>query len=205
MRAGMVMAVAILMSGDARAACAPEQMLKVVVPKSFAAQPKTVYRLGTKYGRVEEVPDRAQRIHGLMVVSEPDVWMMNLMSKTGQHVVDTGTPYHFHAPVLAGPDDPDFLRAFEFGCELDYLKKKSSEPPKPFDLNGRSLKAHMASEGDYMLVLVIDPDTQIPVVAMLYESGKIAVYFKYLVYETGLKPDLGLFSPPAGMKFTEAK
>jgi len=210
---GLVFVVSVLSSGYARAGCAPEQMVKVAIRdatpgldrNSFAAQPKTFYRLGTKYGRVEEVPDREHGLHGLMVVSEPDVWMINLFTKTGQHIVDTGAPYHFHAPVLAAGDDPEFVKAFEFGCELEYLKQKSSGPPKPLDLNGRTLNSYTASEGEYKIVLVVDPATSKPFAATVHRGETVVRYIRYLEYETGLKPILALFAPPKGVKYTEAK
>ena len=48
--------------GSTWADCAPEKMVRIVVrdatpgvdPDSFAAQPKTIYRLGSKYARTEE-------------------------------------------------------------------------------------------------------------------------------------------------------
>ena len=212
-RIGLVLAVAVLSSGYAQAGCAPEQMVKVAIRdatpgldrNSFAAQPKTFYRLGTKYGRVEEVPDREHGIHGLMVASEPDVWMINQITKTGQHIVDTGAPYHFHAPVLAVGDDPEFVKAFEFGCELEYLKQKSSGPPKSLNLNGRTLDSYVASEGEYKIVLVVDPATLKPFAATVHKGEKVIRYIRYLEYETGLKPDLALFAPPKGVQYTEPK
>jgi len=187
-------------------------MVKVVIrdatpgvdPGSFAAQPKTFYRLGTRYGRTEEVPDPEHGMHVLIVVSEPDAWMVNLASKTGQHIVDASAPYHHHAPVLAAPDDPEFVKAFEFGCELEYLKQKAADPPQSLDLDGRKLLAYRASEGERTLTLVIDPGTQKPFAATAHKSGKVVAYVRYLEYETGLRPDLSLFAAPTGVKYTEA-
>src|SRR5262245_32093099 len=206
-------ALMLVFSANALAECAPEQMVRVVVrdatpgvPRdSFAARPKTYYRLGTKYGRVEEVADPEHGIHGLAVVSEPDLWMVNLMTKTGQHIVDTGAPYHFHAPVHTGEGDPEFVKSYELGCEFEYMKTKASGPPKPFELDGRTLEAYMAAEGEYLLVLVVDPNTKHPFASMLRKAGKVVCFLRYVAYETGLKPDLSLFAPPAGITFTEGK
>src|SRR5207249_2734116 len=97
-----------------RADCVPEKMVKVVLRDvtpgidraSFAAKPRTLYRWGSKYGRTEEALDSRLKIHGLIVVNEPDLFMVNLATRTGQHIVDTGGPYHFHAPIVGGADDP---------------------------------------------------------------------------------------------------
>jgi hypothetical protein len=88
-RHGIILAGVILLGGDAWATCAPEQMVKVVVrdatpgvdPGSFAAQPRTFYRLGTRYGRTEEVPDPEHGMHGLIVVSEPDAWRVTVFPR----------------------------------------------------------------------------------------------------------------------------
>src|SRR5271154_3426713 len=73
-----------------------ETMTKMVVrtsapdvpPDSFAAKPKTIWRVGRKYGRIEEVPDPILGIHGLLICNEPDAWMINLVDKSGKHIVD---------------------------------------------------------------------------------------------------------------------
>jgi hypothetical protein len=41
---------------------------------SFSAQPKTFWRAGTGYARIEEAADPENHIHGLAVIAEPDAW-----------------------------------------------------------------------------------------------------------------------------------
>ncbi len=66
-------------SAPALAGCAPEKMVKIVLrdatpgvdPDSFAAKPKTIYRLGSKYTRTEEaVAADASSPAGLAMVAE---------------------------------------------------------------------------------------------------------------------------------------
>jgi hypothetical protein len=45
--------------------------------ESFAAKPKTMYRFAKAYCRTAEAPDLENGIHGLTVIHEPDVWMVN--------------------------------------------------------------------------------------------------------------------------------
>lgn len=72
------------------------------VPKgSFAAQPKTMYRAGTRYCRIEELPDTEHGIHGLVVINEPDAWMINLLTKTAQYEADPGPTFICRLPVLS--------------------------------------------------------------------------------------------------------
>src|SRR5262245_10654807 len=92
----------LLCSNVVWAGCAPDKMIKVVFrdetpgldSSSFAARPKTLYRLGTRYGRLEEVLDSENHRKGLMIANEPDMWMIDLVTKTGQHMVDGGEPYY---------------------------------------------------------------------------------------------------------------
>src|ERR1700691_1890778 len=85
----------------------PKQMTKVVVQlqgpeipaESFAPKPKTMYRAGGRYCRMEEEPDTKNGIHGLAVTNEPDFWMTNLMTKTARHGVDPGP--HIQLPPAA--------------------------------------------------------------------------------------------------------
>jgi hypothetical protein len=58
--------------------------------ESFAAKPKTFYLAGEKYGRVEEQLDSEHGLHVLFITNEPDSWIVNLVNKTAQHIVDRG-------------------------------------------------------------------------------------------------------------------
>ena len=49
---------------------------------SFAATPKVFYRAGNGYCRIEEVADPENNLHNLMIVNEPDYWMVNLSEET---------------------------------------------------------------------------------------------------------------------------
>ena len=53
------------------------------IPKdSFAAQAKRMYRAGSRYCRIEENPDPQNGIHGLVIVNEPDSYLINRLDKT---------------------------------------------------------------------------------------------------------------------------
>ena len=59
---------------------------------SFTLKPKTMYRAGTTYCRIEAQPDPERGIHGVVVINGPDVWMVNLLTKTARHMIDPGRP-----------------------------------------------------------------------------------------------------------------
>lgn len=87
----------------------------------FVAQPRTLYRLGDRYGRLEEPFNAKDNVHLLVVVSEPDIWMANLVDMSGQHLVDPGPTFEFHAPILDAVESA-FWRQLEFGCEEPFMK-----------------------------------------------------------------------------------
>src|SRR5260370_15038215 len=70
------------------------------IPGSFSSEAKTCWRAGTKYARVAEAPDARNRIHELVVVSEPDVWIINLFDKSGKHIVDSGPTFEAELPIF---------------------------------------------------------------------------------------------------------
>lgn len=94
-----------LVVGSAHGQLTSNKMMKIVTrdtspgtpAASFGAKPKTLYRMGETYGRSEEMPDPPERIHGLMVIAEPKVWMINLWDKTGRLIIDPGPTYVFRA------------------------------------------------------------------------------------------------------------
>ncbi|HZT13675.1 MAG TPA: hypothetical protein VFA29_12760, partial [Candidatus Baltobacteraceae bacterium] len=71
-----------------------------VVAGTYGAQPKTFYRVGEDKLRVEEGLDRQNGIHELIVVAEPNVWMINLFTNSGRHMVDPGPTFKTVAPVI---------------------------------------------------------------------------------------------------------
>jgi hypothetical protein len=59
-------------------------------PDSFEAQPKVTWRAGNRYARVADAPDPKAHIHGLLIINEPNVWLINLYDKSVKQIVDTG-------------------------------------------------------------------------------------------------------------------
>src|SRR5712692_8286049 len=119
---------------DALASCAPPRMLRIVTTVEspglpadhFAGQPKTLYRFGNAYGRVEEVLNRQTGLHLLVIVSEPDIWVINRVNMSGQHMVDRGPSLDFRAPIVPGAKSERW-KDLEFGCEEDFMKKAGAK------------------------------------------------------------------------------
>jgi hypothetical protein len=106
----------------------------VIQPGSFGAKPKTLYIASDGYSRTEEEPDPEQGVHGLIVVSEPDVWMINLFDHTGRHIVDPGPTYIVHHNILE-QEAPKEFATLEFGKEVAFFRnhKATSLPSREID------------------------------------------------------------------------
>src|ERR1700674_3791443 len=139
----------------------PGTMTKIVVhfespdvpETSFAAQPKTMYRAGTRYCRTEEVPDAKLGIHGLVIVSEPDAWLINLLTKTALHQVDPGPTFNCRLPLFAddlrsATDPRNQLAELEFGRELGYFRSSGATINDGPVLRGKTTKAYTVGVGD---------------------------------------------------------
>ena len=70
-------------------------------PSSFEAQSKVTWRAGNRYARVAEAPDPQAHVYGLLIINEPDVWLINLYDKSVKHIVDTGRSSIVHIPVFS--------------------------------------------------------------------------------------------------------
>ena len=204
--------IVLLVGANASAAdCTPAQMIKIrysndvpgADPRSFAKQPKTLYRLGAKYGLIEELPDEPNRIHGLIVVSEPDIWIVNLAQNTGQHLVDGGPTYFFRAPVLSDAGSA-FLSGLEFGCELAYMRAAGATASKRTSA-GRPSWEYGVSRDAEAIIVTTDPDSERPRTVRFVRAGKEILTVRYLEYQPGLATNLQLFRKPTGIAFQEVK
>lgn len=175
------------------------------VPRgSFGAKPKTLYRVGEKYGRLEEEADPEGGIHGLIVVSEPRVWMVNLADMTGQRVTDPGPSFVFRAPIIPqatrGPPPP----MLEFGMEYEFMKAHGAKP-KVLVVGGKRQEALVARVDGYVITLAGDRAAERPSRVKVEQKGKTLIELDYLEYGRDLAPRMELFVPPAGVRFRDAE
>ena len=194
----------------AAAACAPERMVRIVTrvatppaePGSFGAAPKTLYRLGTKYGRVEELPNPATKLHLLIVVNEPDVWMVNRLDRTGRHIVDQGPTFNFRAAIFDKDGMPPILRSLELGCERAFLAANNAKPAGGAMFVSRRCELHTVTAADFRVTICLGAGKK-PMRASIYERGTLLFDMEYDSYEDELAPNLKLFERPAGIVFSE--
>jgi len=198
--------LALFMTPDALAGCAPEKMVRITfrnaTPEledgSFATLPRTICRLGKHYSRLEEAPDTEHGVHGLIVTNQRDTWMVNLAMKRGRHIVDDAEQYDFHAPIIGGRKTP--FPGFEFGCELAWMEGRGVKPV-PVIVGGMDLLRFEASAEGLTVVLLVDPNDGLPRSVEVTRSGELIYRLRYDNYLTGLEPDMTLFARPAGIRF----
>ncbi len=180
-----------------------------VLAGTFAAEPKTLYRSGEGHCRTEEVPDTAQGIHGLMIINEPDVWMVNRLTKTARHFVDPGPTFICRMPIFiddqvkTAADTKNPLLELEFGQELEYFKRKNAASQPGPVLRGKPTTVYTFGVGDSQLLLFTTGTPEQPW-ALVRQFQQMRETFWYNAYEQ-LPFDPELFAKPTGVQIEEAK
>jgi hypothetical protein len=170
---------------------------------SFAAKPKTFYRVGAKLGRVEESlnPDTGLQLH--VIVKHPDVWMVNLADKTGRHVKDPDTNGVFRLPIVTLPgatDLNDLRKGPEMGHEVEYFKANGGKESGREKLDGTDCIKQELSVGEARVELWTTAAKGVPLQVRVTHKGNVIRVLRYETYATGLKPDTSLFKLPTGIK-----
>jgi hypothetical protein len=173
-------------------------------PGSFGAQPKVLWRAGTRYGRVAESPDIPNRVQGLMIINEPDAWMINLFDKSGTHMVDPGPSLEVHLPIFTDTSVKTKLKDLEFGRELKFFAHEGARgsPGKP--INGGAIEQYQLAIANYTIVLWMDVKSQKPLRVRLVENAQ-STTIEYLSYDDDLAFNPSLFQPPTGITLQDAK
>jgi hypothetical protein len=207
--------LALLLTYVALAQDIPKTMTKLTVqldgpgiPKdSFVRKPKTIYRATNQYCRVEEAVDTEQHIQALLILNEPDAWMLNLLDKTGRHVVDPGPTFNCHLPVFSGPlpdsdDDVDYSKlGLEFGRELEFFKGKNARVQKGQVLQHQETTMYFIELGKTRLALFVYGPNDFPLALgrTCNEKGEIFWYSSY----GQVSFDPKLFAKPEGVSISE--
>jgi hypothetical protein len=177
---------------------------------SFASKPKTLYRAANKYSRTEEELDAENNIHALVIVNEPDMWMINLADKTARHIVDPGPTFNFHAAIVwipsrnGQPEENRDFKDLEYGNEVEFFHRHNANVARRAMAGGNTSKALSIKRGAREFLLLLSPGDK-PYQLDVLKNGKIEYSIRYLSYETNLPFEKSLFEPPKGLKVTEAK
>ena len=193
--------------------CAPLRLTRMVVRNispnlqaaAPAAQPRTLYRKGSTLLRSEESPDPSRNVHAVVVISEPDVWAMNMATRTGQHSVDPGPELNVHAPILpVSADAPPPMMGLEFGCEPEFVAQFAPQPRQVVAWGAERALVHALVRGDHALTLIMRDRSQAPLMVVYARAGKPVFAVRYDEWRADLPDRRGLFEPPQGVRFTEA-
>jgi hypothetical protein len=210
----LLLAVLTVAQPLAAAECPPKHLLHIVTrvegqsvePGTLAALPRTVFRLGSKYARIEEAPDTQNKIHGLIVVNEPDSWVVNLLDRTGRHVIDRGPTTNVHLPLFGpaafGKTFPSELARIEMGCERDFFDSYQS-PVTTLKSESISKVKQAVGVRDWKLVLVRQDAASPPETLFVFHGEEIVFVVHYLTYEELPSDDLTRFAKPDGIVFAE--
>jgi len=200
-----------LLAGEPSMTKIVSRIISNSVPEgSFASKPKTLYRAGSKYSRTEEELDAENNLHALLIVNEPDTWMINLADKTARHVVDPGPTFNFHAPIVwtpsrdGQPEENKDFKDLEYGNEVEFFRRHSASVAGRRVAGGSTFKALSIKKGAREFLLLLSPGDK-PHQLDVLKNGKIEYSVRYLSYETNLPFEKSLFEPTKGLKITEAK
>lgn len=190
----------------------PATMTKIVVrltgpgikPGSSAALPKTIYRAGPHFARIEDPPDARQKVQKLTIIAEPDAYSVNLIDKKGSHATDQGGPDDIHLPVIL-PFDPNHLLekldGLEFGNELHFFQNAGATRQAGPIINAKPTDAYTLTTAAGWIKLVTRSGTHEPVfVSWRTQDGTYK--YEYIVYRE-LPFDPSLFVKPPGIEYRE--
>jgi hypothetical protein len=180
----------------------------LIVAGSFSAKPKVMYRAGTKYCRIEEAEDTENRIHGLLIVNEPDAWMVNLYDKSARHIVDPGPTFNCKLPIFANVDPKDeaaiLYPDLQFGSELKFFKKMGSTGAPGPEEDGKKTTQYVIEIGStrfVMLTISTSSERPLAVGRAVGDKGEVFIYTSY--EEIPFEPKV--FARPDDVKISEAK
>lgn len=191
--------------------CAPEKLFRTTVrnispglaASASAAQPRTIWRKGAYFLRSEEDVDPVRGDQNVIIVAEPDVWMINLANRTGQHSLDPGPELVVRAPIPPVGAPPQLLR-LEFGCEREFLAQFAPTPEAEAPWGARRAALHRVTVGEHSVALLMDSRRNTPLMVSYLRQGRPVVVFRYDEYRHGLPDRPELFTPDKTIRITEA-
>jgi len=201
--------------------CQPQSLVSMTVRNitpglqaaDHRAQPRRIWRKGGRHLRTVEQPVVAASVQdpkepmarqALFLVSEPDVWMIDLASRTGGHTLDKGPVYEVRAPILPAGSPPQFM-ALEYGCEAEFVAVRAPVAQRTIRWGAVAAGIHTYTLGTHSLAILMDDRSGEPFMITYVRDGRPAYIIRYDEYRRGLPDDPELFRPPADVKITETE
>ena len=195
--------------------CAPETLTRLVVrdispgvaAADSRAQPRTMVRRGAMQLRSEELPDLSRGGETrLVIISEPDVWTIDLARRRGVHSVDPGPEFVVRAPVLPiTPDLPALFATLEFGCEAAFVAAnapKAAQMGAPWGTS--QVSVHSVNIGEHSLAFLMDSRTSKPVIITYSKAERAVFSIRYDAFHNDQPDNPTLFTPPKLVQIVEA-
>ncbi len=188
----------------------PKTMVKAVVrlkgpdvrEGSFAAMPKTVYRAGPHFARIEDPPDARQQLQKLTIIAEPDAYSVNLLDKKGTHAIDQGGAGDIHLPIVFDPTRKlTALNRLEFGDELEFFKNNDAVKTAGPIVNAEPTDEYQITADDGEATLVTKSGSNRPI-KISWKAANGVYEYEYMSYSE-LPFDPALFKKPAGVTYRE--
>ena len=165
-------------------------------------RPRKIWRLGEEFLRFEDIPNPETKAHILIIVHEPDIWIIDRNKNQGQHTVDPGPHYAVHFPIF--PREPsEKLKKLEFGSELKFFQDNGATELPSQSVDGIKCKLYRLTLDDREVTLFLKPDNLPLQIEVRSTSAKYAV--RFLRYDPDQKPDMSLFKVPTGIKIIESQ
>ncbi|PZR71989.1 MAG: hypothetical protein DLM73_14245 [Chthoniobacterales bacterium] len=172
-------------------------------PSAFSSiTPKTIYVAGDRYARIEEQVDLDTQ--NLIIVSEPDIWVIDGKRKHGSHMVNPGPDLSVHNPIL-GPEGPAELFDFEYGRELRFFANSKTIKLGFKEINGVSCDVRELRSGDYRIIMNIIQGRKTPHSVEIFVNDRALLRLEYVSYEEDLPFDRSLFGPPLGIPLVDSR
>lgn len=192
-------------------ACAPPQLFRAVIRNispgvpaaARAAQPRVLYRKGAIFMRSEEEVDPVSGDQMVVIVAEPDVWMINLADRTGRHTLDPGPELVVRAPILPPGQVPPQLLKLEFGCEPEFIAEFAPEPERVLPWGSEKAALHRVSVGEHSVALLMLERRNRPLMVSYLRQGRPVVVYRYDDYRHGLPDRPQLFAPDRNIRITK--
>jgi len=169
---------------------------------SFAAKPKGYWRASNQFCRVDEGPDPANGVHGIMIMNEPNIWLINLADGTAKHFIDPGPTFNCKLPIFATDTDSakSKIGELEFGRELEFFHANGAESVAGPQLEFKA-SYYELTIGDSVLKLVERVEIHAPILIALIHGGKV-LQVRYLLWDdqARLRPISSQSRPVSGLR-----
>lgn len=191
--------------------CAPAKLVHIVTrnispgvaASDRTAQPRELWRQGAFFLRSLDAADPTSGAQPLVIVSEPDIWVINLATREGRHAVDAGPDLEVRAPILPVRGLPPSMAALEFGCEPEYVAAFAPREGRVVPWGATQAALHSYSEGEHTVAILMDQRRNVPLMVSYLRAGKPVLVIRYDDYRNDLPERPQLFIPPPNVKLIE--